>query len=114
MFTIDHPITGAKIEVANQDFSYEMNWYDAKEACENLGHGWRLPTFDELKEMYYKFNRYDKGNFDHGDYWSSTKYDGQESYWVCFSGSRHYSPEKSVGGYDTNAYRNRVRAVRTL
>ena len=114
MFTIDHPITGAKIEVANKDFIHVMNWYDAKEACENLGHGWRLPTFDELVEIYHKFIPYDKGNFDDCDYWSSTKHDGQESYWVCFAGSRNYSTGGSVGGHNTNANMNRVRPVRTL
>ncbi len=29
-----------------------MNWDDAKEACENLGDGWRLPTKDELNILY--------------------------------------------------------------
>lgn len=58
--------------IANFDCG-EMNWYEAKEACENLviegARDWRLPTPKELELIY---NRMDE--IDHlkiGGYWSS-------------------------------------------
>jgi hypothetical protein len=40
-----------KLEFASSDFPQNMNWKDAKAACEDLGKGWRLPTIDELMEL---------------------------------------------------------------
>jgi hypothetical protein len=48
MLTIEHPLTGAKMQVANKDFSDQMTWNKAIDACEKLGSGWRLPTIEEL------------------------------------------------------------------
>jgi hypothetical protein len=40
------------IEIAQYDFSEEMNWEDANKACQALGKGWRLPTKNELNVLY--------------------------------------------------------------
>jgi len=58
------------LEVMTKDLG-NMNWYDAKNACEKLGDGWRLPTKDELNIL---FEHKEKiGGFDslYG-YWTST------------------------------------------
>ena len=39
MLKITNPETGAELEVANQDFSNELNWLEAIEACSELGNG---------------------------------------------------------------------------
>ncbi len=39
------------LEVMTEDLG-RMTWDDAKEACANLGDGWRLPTKDELNILY--------------------------------------------------------------
>ena len=81
-----------KIEVAQNNFPYQMNWEEAKEACKELGSRWRLPTADELGDMHYaseiagsitKFNR--------GQYWSSTELSYTEALGYMFgmsSGSK--------------------------
>lgn len=72
MLTIEHPLTGVKIQVANQDFINELFWEDAKKACQNLGNGWRLPTIEELQAMYEQLHVKGLGKFNNGSYWSST------------------------------------------
>jgi len=69
IFTID----GKPIEVAKKDFPKPMNWDDAMSACEGLGNGWRLPTKEELNEMYKQLHRKGKGYFQNTWYWSSSQ-----------------------------------------
>jgi hypothetical protein len=64
-------VNGKKIEVAKNDLG-EMNWHDAKKACEKLGNGWRLPTEEEMSEMYSQLFKNRRGNFIDGEYWGST------------------------------------------
>ena len=69
------------LEVAQFDFPDSMDWDDAKDACDALGDGWRLPTKDEWKIIYQ--NKNEIGGFDlkqlypvgtaYGVYWSSTE-----------------------------------------
>ncbi len=47
-FEIKHPITGAILQVADNDFPNVMSWGQAMRACAGLGNGWRLPTKEEL------------------------------------------------------------------
>jgi hypothetical protein len=67
------------LEVAQFDFPDSMDWQNAKDACDALGDGWRLPTKDEWKIIYQ--NKNEIGGFDlkqldpvgtaYGTYWSS-------------------------------------------
>jgi hypothetical protein len=59
------------LQIAQNDFPNQMNWADAKKACESLGEGWRLPTKDELNSMY--INKNAIGGFTPNSYWSSTE-----------------------------------------
>jgi hypothetical protein len=59
------------LQVAQFDFPNQMNWLDAKKACEALGEGWRLPTKDELNSMY--VNKNTIGGFSTNSYWSSSE-----------------------------------------
>ena len=70
---IGKPIKIGNIEVAQYDFPDQMNWEDAKIACETLGVGWRLPTKDELDFLYLSKDKI--GGFASYIYWSSTEYD---------------------------------------
>jgi len=97
---------GKTIEVAKEDFTKQMNWFDAKKACKNLGSGWRLPSIDELRAMYEQLYLKGKGNFQSTWYWSSSER-GAYSAW-------DFSFEFGEAG---NSYENgtgHVRAVRTL
>jgi hypothetical protein len=68
-------VNGKRIQVAQSDFPEMLNWEDAKKVCENLGHGWRLPTMKELTSMWGELHAQGKGNFSEANYWSS-----EESY----------------------------------
>jgi uncharacterized protein (TIGR02145 family) len=107
---IENPLTGAKLIVANEDFSVEMTWFDAQSACEELGEGWRLPTIDELQAIYEQLHEEGKGDFKDEIYWSSMegswKDDAEyaKNFWFS-SGDPDYEL-KNVPNY--------VRAVRDL
>jgi hypothetical protein len=68
---ITEPIELRGLKIASQDFPYAMNWDDAKEACEALGEGWRLPTKKELN--YLCQNKDSIGYYEADIYWSSTE-----------------------------------------
>ena len=93
--------------VAKADFLKKMDWEEAKQACENLGNGWRLPDKDELVAMYEQLFREGKGDFKDEVYWSGSQYDPNAA-WVMSFGY----------GYVNYHYKgtnfNQVRAVRTL
>ena len=92
------------LEVAEKDFPKLMNWEDAKEACENLGRGWRLPTKEELNTLY--LNKDKIGGFGGTIYWSSTEFDFGSAWGQNFW----------IGGQSTNSknYAGYVRAVRAF
>jgi len=92
-------------EVYSKDLEGRFAWAEAKEACEALGEGWRLPTKNELNEMYKK--RDDIGGFASDHYWSSTE-NGNYSAWTQdFSKGHQFSFTKNHGILS-------VRAVRAL
>lgn len=68
--TYTHELRGLKI--AFHDFPNAMCWDDAKEACEALGEGWRLPTKKELNYLYQ--NKDSIGFYEVNYYWSSTQF----------------------------------------
>ena len=86
MLEIEHPLTGEKLQVANKDFKFQMEFYDAIRAYENLGSGWRLPTIEELELMYEKLHKKGIGNFHNDYYWSSSENDTSYA-WLQYFGS---------------------------
>jgi len=109
MLKITNPITGDELQVANQDFSDEMTWEEAKRACNELGSGWRLPNKQELKEIYEQLHEKGQGNFKAAFYWSSTEYDANDFAWIFYflDGDAFYD-----GGSKTTTFY--VRAVRAF
>jgi hypothetical protein len=92
------------LEVMKTDLG-QMNWWDAKEACEKLGDGWRLPTLHELIFMCDK--RDEIGGFKEDGYWGCSDIDDVEAwYFGLFSDG----PDNGYTKDDVNY----VRAVRTL
>jgi hypothetical protein len=106
MLTIEHPLTGEKLQIANKDFSSQMNWYDAIDACEKLGSGWRLPTYEELLAMYEELHEKGQGNFEEACYWCSKEFRTEMAWYKCFGGMA------TIG--DKNKTQKSVRAVRDL
>ena len=71
------------IEIAQFDLPTEVTWYNAKRECNELGKDWRLPTKEELDEMY---NNKDLiGNFINTNYWSSTEYSSNYAWMQVFT-----------------------------
>ena len=56
------------LEVYKSDLG-EMSWEEAKQACANLGDGWRLPTLDELELLFQSKDNF--SGFTSDSYWSS-------------------------------------------
>jgi hypothetical protein len=92
------------IEVMTTDLG-EMTWDNAKKACEKLGDGWRLPTIQELRFMFDKFDEI--AGFEPKAYWSSTE-SGLISTWT-FS---FYTGGSSKDSLKDDKYS--VRAVRDV
>ena len=91
-------------EVYHKDLEGRFTWHEAKEACEALGEDWRLPTKEELNEMYKK--RDVVGGFANNYYWSSTEYANGIAWGQDFDDGNQYNLDKYYYRY--------VRAVRAL
>ena len=111
MDTIEHPLTGEKIRIAKADFSELMIYEHALTAINTLGSGWRLPTKEELEEMYK--NKDAIGGFVYNDvygHWSSNEdvYGlGPETFWTLRFRDGVWCP-------DHICHWNHVRAVRSI
>jgi hypothetical protein len=92
------------IEIATKEYEKWLNWHDAKLYCELLTidgkMDWRLPTKDELNEIYNS-----KNDFVGSSYWSSTEYGGNYAWLQRLS----HGPQ-NYGNKNNSAY---VRAVRS-
>lgn len=86
MLTIEHPLTGAKLQVANRDFSEKMTWEEARRACRELGNGWRLPTKLEIEAMYEQLHKKGQGGFKEACYWSSNENENGNAWAFNFDG----------------------------
>ncbi len=91
------------LEIIKTDLG-NMNWDDAKKACEKLGNGWRLPTLEELN-LLYKY-RDTLGGFKN-NYWSSKEYTIN---YVWYLGTNGFANKDG----DKNWTSLSVRAVRDL
>jgi hypothetical protein len=100
---IGNSIKMATLEIAEHDFPEAMRWNDSKKACAALGNGWRLPTMEELDELY---NQKDQiGGLFASHYCSSTEVDSMVflSRWI---GGKQFGIGKG--------FKIAVRAVRTF
>jgi hypothetical protein len=93
-------------EIAPKYTETKLNWWDAKLYCFALNirgkTGWRLPTKEELGEMYKT-----KNNLSNGFYWSSTE-NGADFAWyqtVLFN---------QLGSHGHMVNKLSVRAVRSI
>jgi len=66
---IGQPIRIGKLEIAQYDCPNKMKWIEAVNLCNDLGKGWRLPTFAELNLLYKNKKTLEMNN---SWYWSST------------------------------------------
>jgi formylglycine-generating enzyme required for sulfatase activity len=96
-------------EVAQNDFPNELNWYDARKACDSLGNGWRLPTIQELNILFE--NKDEIGKFKGTFYWSSTEASYMNNDYDGAYGKILYKGGEGVG---KKTQLNHVRAIRSF
>lgn len=101
---VEDPETRKRIQVESQDFSKDMTWQQANEACQNLSKGWRLPTISELNNMYEQLHLKGMGNFSLSRYWSSTETSSTDARDMLFYDGCH--------GISTKSIKTQVRCVR--
>lgn len=93
------------IEIAPKEYERELNWNDAMMYCQLLviddKNDWRLPTIEELYEIYNSENDF-VGSY----YWSSTELSGTYAWLQSLSSGLQGNFNKYNSGY--------VRAVRTI
>lgn len=94
VFEIDDE--GKTGKIAHFDDAGPMPWKDAMKIDEELGEGWRLPTFNELRLMQKTIGQgaTNNGEFSDGLYWSATPYDENQARLVRFrdgNTSYHYN-----------------------
>ena len=92
-------------EIAPKETEVILNWDDTRLYCFSLSidgkTGWRLPTKEELNEIYESENDFVKRG-----YWSSTEVDTFYAWGQNFNNGRQHSGLKNNGFY--------VRAIRSI
>jgi hypothetical protein len=58
------------IEISDNDLSILTSFFEAKEGCEMIGEGWRMPTNNELETIREKLHYKGIGGFRNEMYWS--------------------------------------------
>lgn len=94
VFEIDN--SGKTGKIAHIDDAGPMPWTSAMKIDEQLGAGWRLPNFDELRLMHKTIGQgaTNDGEFTDELYWSATAYDNNQARLLRFNDgntSYHYN-----------------------
>ena len=88
--------TGKIIQVAHNDFESTLTAPLAKKVCKSLGRNWRLPTIDELEDIFNQLHINEKGNFINGSYCSDNEHNERVEYLdfntgkICQTGFPYY------------------------
>jgi hypothetical protein len=88
--------TGRIIQVAHNDFESTLTVPLAKKVCKSLGRNWRLPTIDELEDIFNQLHINGKGNFINGSYLSDNEHNERVEYLdfntgkICYTGFPYY------------------------
>ena len=91
-----------ELEIWPEDFPERLTWHEAMAAveamdpAESFGGGWRLPTFQELKETIYlnRFNIPGIDVYDRGEYWSGTEINHHSSWYFRFMSRDSFGTSK--------------------
>jgi hypothetical protein len=115
---IGNSIKIGQLEIAQNDFNWEMGWDDAKKSIEQLGEGWRLPTKSEFGII---IKNKSSLLFGGDTYWTSTKYREEDVnplyYWYYSFDPGAVFGRNDPGAFECNTDKGAwlsVRAVRTI
>jgi hypothetical protein len=101
---IGNPYVLGKIKVAEFDCPKIMSWDEAVIECSKLGEGWRLPTREELNEMYK--NKSKIKNFNFINYWSSVETPDKKYAYILDFGSGNPQAFSKKSTYKIRAVKN--------
>ncbi len=99
----EHGLVAAKKNISGHSHGMvaeEFTWYDAKAACtrfstDGVG-GWRLPNSSELRKLYQQRNLV--GGFNDHFYWSSSREDEENAWYLYFySGDENHEAKMANG-----------------
>lgn len=94
-------------EIAPKETEIQANWDDARLYCFSLNIdgkiGWRLPTKDELNQIYESNNDYEPIW-----YWSSTEGNGSSAWVQIFGNGYQGTNGKDSGNYYVRAIRSTI------
>ena len=105
-------ITGIKLgnlEVFKKDIG-EFSFNDAMLECAKIGGGWRVPTKEELNQLFE--NKETIGHFTDGFYWSATLMD--DTVVIGSAWGQRFSDGFQNHGPRSNNYKNYIRPVRSI
>ncbi len=109
VFAVDP--SGKTGKIAHIDDAGPMTWTDAIKIHEELGEGWRLPSFDELEILYQTIGQgaTNSGQFSDELYWSATAYGEYQARLIKFRGgntSYHYNKNAEHRKFQVRAIRD--------
>jgi hypothetical protein len=78
------------ILVSTKDLEQALSWYAANRAVAESGDGWRLPAFNELREIFRLLHLKGKGNFKDGHYWTSACENDTSAWSIDFSAGNKF------------------------
>jgi hypothetical protein len=105
MLEIKSHKTGKEIQVYESDLGLK-NLRDALLSSDQIGEGWRLPSIEELEQIYRELFLNGQGNFIQFFYWSSTETNDGKALGWGFSGG--------VAIENSKFYKGQVRLVRDI
>jgi hypothetical protein len=114
---IGKPVKIGDLLVAQNDMPFEMNFDKANIACNELGSGWRLPTYAELFLLYK--NKDKIGGFTDDIYWSSAHMLTTDNFTtgllfiINFFDKIEQVSDKKYNPWSKWSSKNHVRAVRS-
>jgi hypothetical protein len=94
------------LEIAEFDFPYKLDWISAKNACQNIGNGWRVPSNEEF-DLLIRYKEKIR-NHTQGYYWTSLERED------CCAEIREFNNDSYIRNkYEKHKMKkNWVRAVR--
>jgi hypothetical protein len=98
---IGNSIKIGRLEIAQNDFPYKLDWSTAMKSCSDLGQGWRLPNYADIDTISNNLSKIPGIKINQGGYWLNVE-------------SKAFEPSNKYVGSENKASPLFVRAVRSF